>query len=71
MYELCKFLIKELNREIGETKQFYTKFFYEEEVSLLQSDKRRLVEELDTLKNTYTLIYTMQPLVIFKTKFSF
>ena len=40
IYELYKILIKALNREIGGTKQFYMEIFNEEEVKLLQSDKR-------------------------------
>ena len=40
--ELCKVLIKALNREIGGTKQFYMDIFNEEEVRLIKSDKRRI-----------------------------
>ena len=54
IYELCKVLIKALNRKIGGTKQFYMDTFNEEEVRLLQSDKRRIQLKLSktTKENT-------------------
>ena len=54
IYELCKVLIKALNRKIGGTKQFYMDTFKDEEVRLLQSDKRRIQLKLSktTKENT-------------------
>ena len=54
IYELCKIFIKAVNREIGGTKQFYMDISNEEEVRLLQSDKRRIQLKLSkkTKENT-------------------
>ena len=54
IYERCKVILKALNKELGETKQFYMEILNEVEVRLLQSDKRRIHLKLSkkTKENT-------------------